>query len=223
MAPTPPLLNATCVALQTIDYLSNCSFIPPPEKDHLAWWKVFWIVVGTLLGVGILCTMAADMREFHVLDKLWRTPTEELPNAVQERLFSSGGFTGKRQRCRSDFERRIKSSKCEIDERRNLKTITIVEDLSKIPSAKLEDYILPAERLNGGAAAPAPAPAGKPAPVTVTTTVTTTTTTEVRRETPPVTGSGSGGMVASGSSTVGTGPAPSGENGEDDAPPAYPH
>jgi hypothetical protein len=169
--------------------------------------------------------MAADMRELHVLDKLWRTPTEELPNAVQERLFSSDDFTGKRQRCRSDFERRIKSSKCEIDERRNLKTITIVEDLSKIPSAKPEDYILPAERLIGGAAAPAPAPApaGKTAPVTVTTTVTTTTTTEVRRETPPVTGSGSGGMVASGSSTVGTGPAPSGENGEDDAPPAYPH
>jgi hypothetical protein len=100
-----------------------------------------------------------------------------------------------------------------------------VEDLSKIPSAKPLDYSLPAERLNGGAAAPGAvvAPAGDTAPVTVPTTVTTTTTTEVRRETSPVTGSGSEETVASGSAAVGTGPASSGENDKDDALPAYPH
>ena len=117
------------------------------------------------------------------------------------------------------FKGRITSSKFETDEENYTKVITVVEDRSKIPSAQGLDFRLP------NSAAPLlatePAPASDITPVTVTTTVTTTTRTEVRREPAPIAGSGSGGMASSGSSEVGTGPASSWGNDQDDAPPAY--
>jgi hypothetical protein len=206
MAPTPPLLNATCVALETVDYLSKCSFIPPPE----------------ILGVVILCAGSADVAKEELIDSLWRTPTEKLHKEVEKKFLQKKADKDQ-IRLSSKFNQRTRSSMCKTNSRNNTKITTLVEDLSKLPSTKPNDYSLPAERLNGGVAALLPAPAGDTAPVTVTTTVTTTTTTEVRRETPPVTGSGSGGMVASGPSGAGTGPASLGENDKDDAPPAYPH
>jgi hypothetical protein len=228
MAPTP-LLNATCVALETIDYLSKCSFIPPPCKDHLAWWKVFLIVIGTLSGVVLVGAFERDTAERNLLAKLWRMPTEKLPTEILEKLLDKHGRNTDMGRHLSKFKGRITSSKFEIDEGNNTKIITVVEDRSKIPSARCYCFHLPAECPDSAAPllapvlATEPAPASETTPVTVTTTVTTTTRTEVRRETVPVAESGSGGTAASGSSDAGTGLASSWGNDEDDAPLAYPY
>jgi hypothetical protein len=144
MAPTPPLLNATCVALETVDYLSKCSFIPLPCKNHLAWRKVFLIVIGTLLGVVILCAFNRDVAKGIVLEGLWRTPTEKLPEEVYKKLLAT--YPNSDFKMGEDlrkFKGRITSSKFETDEEHNTKVITVVEDRSKIPSAQGLDFRLP--------------------------------------------------------------------------------
>jgi hypothetical protein len=217
------------MALETVDYLVKCSFIPPPCKDHLAWWKVFLIVIGTLSGVVLVGAFERDTAESDLLAKLWRMPTEKLPTEILEKLLDKHGRNTDTGRQLSKFKWRITSSRFGIDDGNNTKIITVVEDQSKMPSARCYCFRFPAERPDSAAPLLAPAPATEPAPasettpVTVTTTVTTTTRTEVRRETVPVAESGSGGTAALGSSEVGTGPASSWGNDEDDGPPAYPY
>jgi hypothetical protein len=192
--------------------------IPAPCQDHLAWWKVLLIVIGTLLGVTLLCANLQNHSQYILLKELWRTPTEKLPAEIYKRLLAQLDPKTNVARDPSKFQEKFKSSNFEIDEGYNTKIITVVEDRSKLPLARYQCFHLPAEC----PLSDVPAPASGKTPVTVTTTTTTTARTEVRREPAPVAGSGSGGMAASGSSEVGTGPASSWGN-DDDAPPVYPY
>jgi hypothetical protein len=104
MAPTPPLLNAACVALGTVDYLAKCSFIPPPPKDHPAGWKIFLIVSCTVIGVALTISFTEGITKRFLLEELWRMLTEKLYEEVDRRFVKS--LDSKSQKCQSNFKGR---------------------------------------------------------------------------------------------------------------------
>jgi hypothetical protein len=181
------------------------------------------IVIGTPLGVALLCANLQNHSQYVLLKELWRTLTEKLAAEIYKRLLAQLDPKTNVARDLSKFKEKFKSSNFEIDEGYNTKIITVVKDRSKLPLARYQCFHLPAECPLSDVPAPEPAPASGKTPVTVTTTTSTTARTEVRREPAPVARSGSGGMAASGSSEVGTGPASSWGNDHDDALPVYPY
>jgi hypothetical protein len=151
MSPTN-LLNATCVADITSNYpvftttevnMATACGISSSSRD-VPWDKVDRGL--TIIFIVFICVALADLiislkmiSRLGTTRDLWSTPSYELHEKLEDRYSSSLKKKAKRKKYEEDHAGRYKSVTYEDDAETKTRTITIIEDLTKVPLTKEEE------------------------------------------------------------------------------------
>ena len=146
MAPVK-LLNAICVANITANYtlfntsmgnLTACA-TPAPEVDQ-AWYGLTFtrVALMSMLFAFKLSSIFMVIMTSKMIYNLWRTPSYELHQEL-EKWYSGGLRKSEKKKYEKNHEGRYKSVTHSDDTVTGTRTITIVEDLTKVPPERKKE------------------------------------------------------------------------------------